>query len=101
MFICISAGVVFFGLAGVGLAERSARCCWRAWSARSAVGAIGLPFAYRSAHRTAIGMAGVYGMVMYAYWTFYSVPQVVEGLGTDRLARLQRDLRRALRSTAS
>jgi amino acid permease len=26
----------------------------------------------------------LYGMVMYAYWTFYSVPQVVAGMGPDR-----------------
>ena len=42
----------------------------------------------------------LYGMVMYAYWTFYSVPQVVAGMGGDHRGGRARDPPRARRSTA-
>ena len=86
----VSAGVVFFGLAGVGLAERFGALLLAGLVGVLAVGAIGVPF------DLPLGPAGppsawlaLYGMVMYAYWTFYSVPQVVKGLGTDRVAAVR------------
>ena len=86
----VSAGVVFFGLAGVGLAERFGALLLAGLVGVLAVGAIGAPFSIP------LGPVGppsawlaLYGMVMYAYWTFYSVPQVVKGLGTDRLAAVR------------
>ena len=90
----VSAGVVFFGLAGVSRAERFGAVLLAALVGVLAVAAIGVPFA------APLGPAGppsawlaLYGMVMYAYWTFYSVPQVVKGVGTDHRAAVRRDLR--------
>jgi hypothetical protein len=86
----VSAGVVFFGLAGVGLAERFGALLLAGLVGVLAAAAIGVPFA------APLGPAGppsawlaLYGMVMYAYWTFYSVPQVVKGVGTDHRAAVR------------
>ena len=81
----VSASVVFFGLRAVGVAERFGALILFGLVAAIALGAIGRPF------HASLAMGGsatqwliVYGMVMYALWTFYSVPQVVQGLGDDR-----------------
>ena len=81
----ISAGVVFYGLRAVGIAERFGALALVGLIAAIGVGAVGVPFRLQS------GLTGsttqwlaLYGMVMYALWTFYSVPQVVQGLGPDR-----------------
>lgn len=81
----ISAGVVFFGLKAVGVAERFGALALIVLVGVLAAGAINLPF------HPAAGLSGtaaewlaLYGMVMYALWTFYSVPQVVKGLGPDQ-----------------
>lgn len=80
----VSAGVVFFGLKAVGVAERYGTIILVALVAILGFGAIPLPF------HLEVGLTGsatqwlaLYGMVMYALWTFYSVPQVVKGLGAD------------------
>ncbi len=80
----ISAGVVFFGLKAVGIAERYGTIILVGIVTILGIGAIPLPFHLNFG----IGGSGtqwlaLYGMVMYALWTFYSVPQVVKGLGTD------------------
>ncbi|MBM3125603.1 MAG: hypothetical protein FJZ87_11140 [Chloroflexi bacterium] len=81
----ISAGVVFYGLKAVGVAERFGTFALVGLVTAIGIGAIPIPF------RAPIGPSGsatqwlaLYGMVMYALWTFYSVPQVVKGLGPDR-----------------
>ena len=81
----ISAGVVFFGLRAVGVAERYGTLALVGLIAAIGMGALPVPF------HTPLGPSGsvtqwlaLYGMVMYALWTFYSVPQVVQGLGSDR-----------------
>jgi amino acid permease len=81
----VSAGVVFFGLKAVGIAERFGALALVGLVAAIGVGAVPLPF------HAPLGPSGsvtqwlaFYGMVMYALWTFYSVPQVVKGLGPDR-----------------
>ena len=81
----VSAGVVFFGLKAVGIAERFGALAHVGLVAAIGVGAAPLPF------HAPLGPSGsvtqwlaFYGMVMYALWTFYSVPQVVKGLGPDR-----------------
>ncbi|MCD4803064.1 MAG: hypothetical protein K8R16_08990 [Anaerolineales bacterium] len=81
----ISAGVVFFGLKAIGIAERFAALMLIGLVAIIGIGAIPMPF------KVPVGPTGsakqwlaLYGMVMYALWTFYSVPQVVKGLGPDR-----------------
>ena len=80
----VSAGVVFFGLRAVGVAERFGALALGGLLAAIAVGAVGIPL------EPPIGPSGtptewlaLYGMVMYAYWTFYSVPQVVAGMASD------------------
>lgn len=80
----VSAGVVFFGLKAVGVAERYGTIILVGLVAVIGLGAVPQPF------RLTAGLSGsptqwlaLYGMVMYALWTFYSVPQVVKGLGTD------------------
>jgi amino acid permease len=81
----ISAGVVFFGLRAVGVAERFGALALVGLIVAIAIGAAGVPFRLQSelAGSTPQWLA-LYGMVMYALWTFYSVPQVVQGLGADR-----------------
>jgi len=80
----ISAGVVFFGLKAVGVAERFGALMLIGLLAAIGIGAIPLPFhAPLSLSGSANQWLALYGMVMYALWTFYSVPQVVKGLGPD------------------
>jgi amino acid permease len=81
----ISASVVFFGLRAVGVAERLGTLMLVGLVVAIGVGAIPISF------RAPFGPSGsatqwlaLYGMVMYALWTFYSVPQVVKGLGRDQ-----------------
>ncbi len=81
----VSAGVVFFGLTAVGIAERFGALVLGGLVAAIGFGAIGVPFeppVFPSGSATQ--WLALYGMVMYAYWTFYSVPQVVKGLGPNR-----------------
>jgi amino acid permease len=81
----ISAGVVFFGLRAVGIAERFGVLVLVGLVAAIGVGAIPMPFhAPLGPSGSAMQWLALYGMVMYALWTFYSVPQIVKGLGPDR-----------------
>jgi len=81
----ISASVVFFGLKAVGVAERFGALVLVGLVAAIGVGAVSLPFHVRLGPTgSATQWLALYGMVMYALWTFFSVPQVVKGLGTDR-----------------
>jgi amino acid permease len=80
----VSAGVVFFGLKAVGVAERFGTIILVGLITAIGVGSISLPFNIRLGFGgTTTHWLALYGMVMYALWTFYSVPQVVKGLGTD------------------
>ncbi len=80
----ISAMVVFFGLKAVGIAERIGVFVLVGLIAVIGIGAIGAPFQLRQGSTgSARQWMALYGMVMYALWTFYSVPQVVKGLGHD------------------
>ncbi|MBL7202201.1 MAG: hypothetical protein ISS56_18835 [Anaerolineae bacterium] len=81
----ISASVVFFGLRAVGVAERFGVLVLLGLVAAIGVGAIPMPYhAPLGPSGSAKQWLALYGMVMYALWTFYSVPQVVKGLGPDR-----------------
>jgi amino acid permease len=83
----LSAGVVFFGLKGVGVAERYGALVLGALVALVAVAALAVPFRWAPVGGGGASAAlALYGMVMYAYWTFYSVPQVVQGLAPDQRA---------------
>ena len=80
----ISASVVFFGLRAVGIAERFGALTLIGLVAAIGVGAFSLPFnALPGLSGSPSEWLALYGMVMYALWTFYSVPQVVKGLGPD------------------
>jgi amino acid permease len=80
-----SAGVVFFGLKAVGVAERFGAAVLVALVAVLVLGAVGAPVALPPCPAgSPREWLALYAMVMYAYWTFYSVPQVVAGLGPDR-----------------
>jgi amino acid permease len=80
----ISAGVVFFGLKAVGIAERFGALALIGLVVAIGVGAFSLPFnALPGLSGSPAEWLALYGMVMYALWTFYSVPQVVKGLGPD------------------
>ncbi len=81
----VSAGVVFFGLKAVGVAERFGALALFGLVVVIAAGAVGVPFDLPPGPTgTPAEWLALYAMVMYAYWTFYSVPQVVAGLGDDR-----------------
>jgi len=81
----VSAGVVFFGLKAVGIAERFGAVVLVGFIAAIGVGAVGAPVHLPLAPGgSTTEWLALYGMVMYAYWTFYSVPQVVKGLGSDQ-----------------
>lgn len=80
----VSAGVVFFGLKAVGIAERFGALALVGLVAALGIGAFSLPFQVQpGVSGTLTQWLALYGMVMYALWTFYSVPQVVKGLGPD------------------
>jgi hypothetical protein len=77
-----SAGAVFFGLKAVGIAERFGTFLLFGLLAAIGWGALPLPF---RPHLGPSGSSGqwlaLYGMVMYALWTFYSVPPGGQGSG--------------------
>jgi amino acid permease len=84
LIYAVSAGVVFFGLKAVAIAERIGALALIGLVGAIGSGAISMPF------HVQLGLSGsvtqwlaLYGMVMYGLWTFYSVPQVVKGLGPD------------------
>ncbi len=90
LVFAVAAGVVFFGLKAVGVAERYGAAVLVALVVAIGVGALRTPL-----RLDPVGGGGVpawlalYAMVMYAYWTFYSVPQVVKGLGSDARAAVR------------
>ncbi|HMN13133.1 MAG TPA: aromatic amino acid transport family protein [Bellilinea sp.] len=82
----LSAGVVFFGLKAVGIAERYGTLVLFALIAALVLGSMGVPL--QKIPILGGGSAqwlAVYSMIMYALWTFYSVPQVVKGTHADPL----------------
>jgi amino acid permease len=79
-----SAGVVFFGLRAVGIFETVGSAALIGCVAALALGALGvgleLPVAVQGSPLDALAL---FGMVMYGYYAFFSVPQVVKGLAPD------------------
>jgi amino acid permease len=86
----ISASVVFFGLKAVGIAEKFGVIVLVSLVIIIVLGAIPLQpsIPLRVSGSTSQWLA-LYGMVMYALWTFYSVPQVVKGLGPNRRSAIR------------
>ena len=86
----VSAGVVFFGLKAVGVFEKFGALGLFAFVVALGIGALGVPFgadvSVRGDWRATLAL---YGMVMYALYTFFSVPQVVKGLAPDRHAAVR------------
>ena len=81
----VSAGVVFFGLGAVGWFERLGAAALFAFAIALLVGAAGVPFHLPVAPAGGWSeLLAVFGLVMYAYATYFSVPQVVKGLGQQR-----------------
>ncbi len=80
----ISASVVFFGLKAIGIAERFGVMILVGLIAIIILGTIPMQLNVpRGLSGTTKQWLALYGMVMYALWTFYSVPQVVKGLRPD------------------
>ena len=81
----VSAGVVFFGLKAVGVFEKFGALAMFGLVLAFVVSAFTVPFrlplAPRGTWREALAL---YGMVMYGYYAFFSVPQAVKGLSPDR-----------------
>lgn len=81
----ISVSVVFFGLKAVGVAEKYGVVILVSLVTIIVMGAIPLkPSIPLRISGSSLQWLALYGMVMYALWTFYSVPQVVKGLGPNR-----------------
>jgi amino acid permease len=86
-----SAGVVFFGLKAVGVFERFGALALFGLALALGAGALGVPFDLDLAPSGAGpgDVLAVYGVAMYGYYTFFSVPQVVKGLAPDRRAAVR------------
>lgn len=80
----ISAGVVLFGLRAVGIFETIGSVALIGCVTALALGALGvqieLPIRVEG---TAPEALALFSMVMYGYYAFFSVPQVVKGLASD------------------
>lgn len=86
----VSAGVVLLGLAAVGRVERYGAAVLVLVVGILAVGALGVPFDPPwQPTSDANATLALYAMVMYALFTFYTVPQVVRGLAPDRRAAVR------------
>ncbi len=80
----ISAGVVFFGLRAVGIFETIGVLALIGCVVALALGALGVPVELPiAAEGSPTDALALYGMVMYGYYAFFSVPQVVKGLAPD------------------
>jgi amino acid permease len=79
-----SAGVVLFGLRAVGVFEAVGVVALVGCVVALAAGMLGVPLDLDlGIHGDALDGLALFGMVMYGYYAFFSVPQVVKGLAPD------------------
>ncbi len=80
----VSAGVVFFGLRAVGIFETAGSLALIACVVVLVAGSASVPMRLPvGAPDDAADTLALFSMVMYAYYAFFSVPQVVRGLAPD------------------
>ena len=80
-----SAGVVFFGLKIVGVFEKFGAIAMFVFVLALAAGAFTVPFRPTLMPRgSARESLALYGMVMYGFYAFFSVPQAVKGMSHDK-----------------
>jgi amino acid permease len=80
----VSAGVVFFGLRVVGIFATVGVVALVSCVLVLAIGALGVPLDLELGVRgSALDTLALFSMVMYGYYAFFSVPQVVKGLAPD------------------
>ena len=86
LVVCaVSAGVVFFGLKVVGVFEKFGAIAMFVFVLALAAGAFTVPFRLAFMPRgSARESLALYGMVMYGFYAFFSVPQAVKGLSHDK-----------------
>lgn len=85
LFFIISAGVVAFGLKGIGVSEKYSILAILIFFLVLAFSSIGLPV-YPLDNKIKIGKEALalFGMVMFCFASFFSVPQAVEGLSWNK-----------------
>ncbi len=80
----VSAGVVFFGLRAVGIFATAGVIALLGCVVVLVAGTLGAPIDLDlSVRGSALDGLALFGMVMYGYYAFFSVPQVVKGLAPD------------------
>ena len=80
----VSAGVVFFGLRAVGIFATAGVVALLGCVVVLVAGTLGAPLDLDLGVRgSALDGLALFGMVMYGYYAFFSVPQVVKGLAPD------------------
>jgi amino acid permease len=86
----VSAGVVFFGLGAVGRFEQLGALALVACTAILAIGALGVPLTLPvSTSGGWTDLLALYGLVMYGFATYFSIPQVVKGTAPDGRAAVR------------
>lgn len=78
-----SAGIILFGLKVIGMVESYAVIGMAAFAVFILIASLRTPFQIPAAG-TAANAISVYGIIMYCFYAFFAVPQVVKGLSHDR-----------------
>jgi amino acid permease len=85
-----SAGVVYFGLGVVGAFEQLGALALVGCAAILAIGALGVPVSLPMGPSGGwADLLALYGLVMYGFATYFSIPQVVQGMAPDGRAAVR------------
>ncbi len=85
-----SAGVVYFGLGVVGAFEQLGALALVGCAAILAIGALGVPVSLPMGPSGGwTDLLALYGLVMYGFATYFSIPQVVQGMAPDGRAAVR------------